>query len=94
MKNVFNEKYRANCLQRSTLTAAPLKLDVRHQSWVEQLRYVYYVRLRCFDLQFVEFLKKLIQSTMDFESDPAADFLSREREELGGIIDDNGGEKL
>lgn len=28
---------------------------------------------------------------MDFESDPAADFLNREREELGGIIDDNEG---
>lgn len=28
---------------------------------------------------------------MDFESDPAAEFLSREKEELAGIIDDNEG---
>ena len=25
---------------------------------------------------------------MDFESDPAADFLNREREELAGVIND------
>lgn len=29
---------------------------------------------------------------MDFENDPAADFLSREREELAGIINENEGE--
>lgn len=28
---------------------------------------------------------------MDFESDPAAEFLSREREELAGIINENEG---
>ena len=28
---------------------------------------------------------------MDFEEDPAADFLNREREELGGIINDGEG---
>lgn len=29
---------------------------------------------------------------MDFENDPAADFLSREREELAGIVDNHEGE--
>lgn len=29
---------------------------------------------------------------MDFENDPAADFLNREREELAGIINENEGE--
>lgn len=28
---------------------------------------------------------------MEFENDPAADFLNREREELAGIINDNEG---
>jgi hypothetical protein len=34
----------------------------------------------------------LIFAEMDFENDPAADFLNREREELAGIINENEGE--
>jgi hypothetical protein len=43
-----------------------------------------------FQLNFLNFIKKipLISVNMDF-SDPAAEFLSREREQLGDLINDD-----